>query len=226
MGSREGFSGNGGGGIYVRESNAESALLSLRNSIVANSTSPAPDCVLDGSVATTDSTTDLIELNTGCAGVNATGDPLLGPLADNGGLTPTLLPAIGSPAVNAASATACTNTDQRGVQRPVGSACDEGSVEANPKAGRSVKIKYKAGKEAFTGKLKADLAQCVTGKVKVLRSQQGDDEKVAKGKVKSSGKYVAKQPDPPSGKYYALAKQTQANEITCLQAKSKKTRIG
>ncbi len=63
-------------------------------------------------------------------------DPLLGPLADNGGPTPTHLPQSGSPVRDRVPASACTDlkgnpisTDQRGVSRPQGSACDIGAVE-------------------------------------------------------------------------------------------------
>jgi len=56
-------------------------------------------------------------------------DPLLQPLQDNGGSTPThaLLP--GSPAVDAGDGHACPSTDQRGVPRPQGRACDIGAYE-------------------------------------------------------------------------------------------------
>ncbi len=60
-------------------------------------------------------------------------DPLLGPLQDNGGptLTHALLP--GSPAVDAVDPAdldnACPDTDQPGVARPQGSACDIGAFE-------------------------------------------------------------------------------------------------
>ncbi len=54
-------------------------------------------------------------------------DPLLGPLQDNGGPTSTMLPAAGSPALNAG--VACPATDQRGVARPQGGGCDIGAVE-------------------------------------------------------------------------------------------------
>ena len=67
-------------------------------------------------------------------GLNATGDltntnPLLGPLQDNGGPTPThaLLP--GSPAINAGTNRGCPPTDQRGVPRPQGPLCDIGAFE-------------------------------------------------------------------------------------------------
>jgi hypothetical protein len=59
-------------------------------------------------------------------------NPLLGPLADNGGptLTHALLP--GSPAIDAADDAACPATDQRGVARPQGAHCDMGSFERAP----------------------------------------------------------------------------------------------
>jgi uncharacterized protein (UPF0333 family) len=57
-------------------------------------------------------------------------DPKLGPLANNGGPTQThaLLP--GSPAIDAGTNTGCPATDQRGVPRPQGAACDIGAYEA------------------------------------------------------------------------------------------------
>lgn len=65
-------------------------------------------------------------------------DPLLAPLADNGGATQThaLLPS--SPAIDAGSS-ACPppTTDQRGVPRPAGSACDIGAFESDRTASMS-----------------------------------------------------------------------------------------
>lgn len=63
------------------------------------------------------------------------GNPLLGTLANNGGPTQTRLPGVGSPAINAIPAgtvglcDGSVPTDQRGVVRPQGAACDKGSVE-------------------------------------------------------------------------------------------------
>jgi uncharacterized repeat protein (TIGR01451 family) len=64
-------------------------------------------------------------------------DPLLGPLAYNGGPTKNQALLEGSPAIDAASD--CTNLfsglvteDQRGVKRPWGTACDIGAYEAKP----------------------------------------------------------------------------------------------
>jgi hypothetical protein len=82
--------------------------------------------------------------NAGCQFAAAGGieAPLeLGPLADNGGPTPTLLPMPGSPLVDAADPTRCAATDQRGVARPQdddgvgGARCEVGAVEGAPEAG-------------------------------------------------------------------------------------------
>ncbi len=51
-------------------------------------------------------------------------------LGNNGGPTQTMLPLPSSPAVGAGG-TACPPTDQRGVNRPQGAACDSGAVEIN-----------------------------------------------------------------------------------------------
>jgi len=70
-------------------------------------------------------------------GGNLDGDPLLGPLQDNGGATPTFLPGIGSPAIDHGADNVCTvgpahALDQRGVARPQGTHCDIGSIEVQP----------------------------------------------------------------------------------------------
>ncbi len=59
-------------------------------------------------------------------------DPLLGPLANNGGptLTQALLP--GSPAINAGIPVAGVTTDQRGAPRPLSGATDIGAFEVQP----------------------------------------------------------------------------------------------
>ncbi len=56
-------------------------------------------------------------------------DPLLGPLAENGGPTQTQLPAANSPAINAGNGASCASADQRGAARTQGGACDIGAVE-------------------------------------------------------------------------------------------------
>jgi large repetitive protein len=62
-------------------------------------------------------------------------NPLLGRLAANGGPTMTQTLRRGSPAINhgGTRATGCPATDQRGLSRPFGPACDIGSVEVHHK---------------------------------------------------------------------------------------------
>ena len=66
-------------------------------------------------------------------------NPLLGPLANNGGLTPTHFPLCNSPAIDAIPVADSSDTngvaitmDQRGVTRPLGAGADIGAVEGAP----------------------------------------------------------------------------------------------
>ena len=103
-----------GGGILI------SGVGNLNNTIVANSFSGG-DCV-GGSGATINAQYSLIEDGLGCVNGskinNLTGDPLLGPLQDNGGPTLTHALLTGSPAIDKGSSFSLT-TDQRGLLRPV-----------------------------------------------------------------------------------------------------------
>ena len=56
-------------------------------------------------------------------------DPLLGPLANNGGPTQTHALLGGSPAIDGGDSNFCSATDQRGVARPQGPGCDIGAYE-------------------------------------------------------------------------------------------------
>ena len=70
----------------------------------------------------------------GAAGDLSNQDPLLGVLANNGGVTQTRALSAGSPAIDAGSNAACPATDQRGVARPfpAGGICDIGAFEFRP----------------------------------------------------------------------------------------------
>ena len=59
-------------------------------------------------------------------------DALLGPVANNGGFTPTVAISPTSPAVSAADPGVSPPTDQRGVRRPVGAGFDIGAFELAP----------------------------------------------------------------------------------------------
>jgi CSLREA domain-containing protein len=142
--SEESAGDYGGGGIINVSGN-----VFIRNTIIAGNTdypaiaSEAPDC--EGTI--TSYRHNLIGNNKNCtlaAGIGdqvgtpgATINPLLGPLADNGGPTPTHKLVTNSPAINAGSPTyddsdpvyACREKDQRGYDRALGGRCDVGAYE-------------------------------------------------------------------------------------------------
>ena len=112
----------GGGGIY----NAKT--MTLRNTIVAKSAAGG-NCA--GTI--TDGGGNLSYPDATCPGIY--GDPLLGPLQDNGGPTQTMALLSGSAAIDAANDAICAappvnNLDQRGITRPYGPHCDIGAYEA------------------------------------------------------------------------------------------------
>ena len=112
----------GGGGAV-----ASDASLYLYNSILANSVGSADDCFNDG--GTVDANVrNLIEVSS-CGAASLSSDPLLGPLADNGGPTMTMEPMYNSPVINAGDAATCLLYDQRGIARPSEAACEIGAFE-------------------------------------------------------------------------------------------------
>jgi CSLREA domain-containing protein len=112
----------GGGGLGLL------AAGSLANSIVAGN--PGGDCFLITPPLASDHNLDS---DNSCgftdAGSKPGINPLLGPLANNGGPTDTQALLAGSPAIDAGDNATCLPTDQRGVTRPQGPACDMGAFE-------------------------------------------------------------------------------------------------
>lgn len=135
-------SGGWEGGIYA----ASAAEVTLRNSIVANSTStvtglPSDDLVNDGLSSYT-LIYSLIEQPGAAVIDNLAGnllgqDPQLGTLQNNGGATLTQKPSAVSPVVNAGDPAfaAPPSTDQRGMARVVAGRIDMGAVEVEPAPG-------------------------------------------------------------------------------------------
>jgi len=104
------------------------------NNIMANTVSGSGlSCYNTGTIGT--NLNNLIEdTSPTCSPALMSVDPLLGPLADNGGYTQTMAPLSGSPVIDAGDDTTCAaapvnNADQRGVTRPIGTHCDLGAVE-------------------------------------------------------------------------------------------------
>jgi hypothetical protein len=121
-----------GGGIYANDATAgpprSQTVLNpvLRNTIVAanTGTTASPD-VFSGNGSAFDSAFSLIgntsgaSINPTVAGSNITGtNPVLGPLANNGGGTLTMAPLAGSPAIDKGSGFG-VGVDQRGLTRPI-----------------------------------------------------------------------------------------------------------
>jgi hypothetical protein len=117
--------------------------LILKNTIIAGNGSKG-DCYNESpysSLAILSEGYNLIGNATGCSFTKKTGDrvgtnskpiyPGLAPLQDNGGITFTHALYANSPAVNTGSPDTCLPTDQRGVDRPVGAACDMGAYEGS-----------------------------------------------------------------------------------------------
>ncbi|MEU6808041.1 choice-of-anchor Q domain-containing protein [Streptomyces sp. NPDC046831] len=140
-------SSDGGGGINIAPAYLDSlpaplpdivdlplGRMTLRNSVIAGNTvdGGAADC--EKAFATITSLGHNIDGDGNCR-LSAAGDlpsrePLVGPLANHGGPTDTVALLPGSPALDAAEG--CPATDQRGVARPQGAACDIGAYEHTP----------------------------------------------------------------------------------------------
>ncbi len=130
--------GRGGGFAFFGDADT---FARLSNTILAGNIGSDADRTPDATTPFESGGFNLVGTGNNLAAFNAAGDrtgitdPQLGALADNGGPTPTRLPAISSPAVDAGN-TALT-TDQRGFSRPVlasgtagaGNNSDIGAVE-------------------------------------------------------------------------------------------------
>jgi hypothetical protein len=112
-----GSSATVGRGLYRNTSSNPTVTLS--HTLVANAPNACSGSPFGGSVNLADDST--------CGFGGSPKDPLLGGLANNGGSTDTRALAAGSPAINAGGT--CPATDQRGVARPQGGACDIGAYE-------------------------------------------------------------------------------------------------
>ena len=82
-------------------------------------------------------------------------DPLLGPLAFNGGPTETKALLLGGPAIDAGAAHGCPQYDQRGVARPQGAGCDIGAYEFTPPTTRSARARARAKRRDRTARRRA-----------------------------------------------------------------------
>ena len=131
----------GNEGIGLMATSPGSHTLSMRNSIVAGSSSL--DCAFDSVILEVEGRCNLdgdgsCGLNEVAGDLPAT-DPCLGPLVWNGGATPTRVPYRDSPVIDVGDDSTCESEDQRGAPRPLDGdgmgavdVCDIGAVEVLP----------------------------------------------------------------------------------------------
>jgi CSLREA domain-containing protein len=117
-----------GGAVFTAQTDSANPL-TLANTIIAGNDTPGCGGIFPGVIV---GARDISLGDTSCPGANV--DPKLGPLAANGGPTKTRALGAGSPAIDAVPArgAGCPTTDQRGVKRPNGRACDIGAYEHAP----------------------------------------------------------------------------------------------
>jgi predicted outer membrane repeat protein len=126
------LAGSAGGGILA----SSETLLLLVSSIVANDKAPSGNDISVDQVSDVVANFCLIKDNTGLTlDQNSSNnifhlDPLLGPLANNGGPTLTMLPAAGSLVLGHGSNPDNLPTDQRGFPRSLNGVTDIGAVQA------------------------------------------------------------------------------------------------
>lgn len=126
-----------GAGVMLNSTIYHVNRLSLTNSVIAYNVSSAGlgDCAGALQANVYNYIQKVVGGICSAAGVMTGGDPQLGPLQDNGGLTPTHLPDANSLLVNAGDPNGCfglgvLTLDQRGQPRPSGGGrCDLGAVE-------------------------------------------------------------------------------------------------
>jgi hypothetical protein len=100
-----------GGGVHLHSTGSV-----IKNCVIAGNTSAMGSPDLAGTPA----------VGSGANFIG--GEPLLAPLGDYGGFTPTMPPLLNSPVIDAGG-TSSLVTDQRGLPRPTGAATDIGAVE-------------------------------------------------------------------------------------------------
>jgi hypothetical protein len=130
----DGNSTSGAGG-NVLTSNPTGTIVSENTVFAGGSAAAGSNCSGLGAFASTGH--NIEDATPSQCGLGVAGDkvgvaPMLGPLGDNGGphQTQELLP--GSPAIDAGDTSACPTTDERGIVRPQGPACDIGAEEVLP----------------------------------------------------------------------------------------------
>ncbi len=140
-----------GSGIHI---DIDISSVSLINSIIASGA--GGDCFIAGGMGVIPTNINNHFEDATCDGI-AKGDPLLGPLQNNGGPTLTHLPAFASPVIDAGDNQTCMATDQRAVNRPKNgdnfelADCDIGAVEVIPDICHNAVFALSIGPDTLAG---------------------------------------------------------------------------
>jgi len=127
----------GGGGVLLAGENIATehiglvtGITTVSSSVIGGGTGGAtPNCGGEGIESHGNNVVSDLSCGPPASGDRAGVDPLLGPVADNGGPTDTIALLLGSPAIDAGAN--CPATDQRGVTRAQGTTCDAGAFESS-----------------------------------------------------------------------------------------------
>jgi len=114
-----------GGGANIDLPPSNGTTVTIRSSIISDPQSSAANCEANGNVFVV---TDSLVSDDTCGTAAAPVPPGLGPLVESGG-TWFRVPDLSGPAVDQLTPPCATASDQRGVARPQGSACDLGAIE-------------------------------------------------------------------------------------------------
>jgi hypothetical protein len=213
----------------------------IRNSIVADGAGPAgsENCNAEAGTSLDFNIDSLDQCNFHAAGDKISTAPLLGPLQDNGGPTPTMAPAADSPAVDQGAAFGLA-ADQRGVARPIdlpsipntsapgGDASDIGAVELRPSNAFALG-KLKKNKKKGTARLSVLLplpsAGSLTLEGKGLKAQHATVTGQGEVKLKVIGKGRVKKALRKKGKRKVQIKVTYAPTGNLAATLSRKAKL-
>jgi predicted outer membrane repeat protein len=163
-----------GGGIVL----PNEPVAYVRNTIIANNTGSSANCWVQDPAYFVQSGRNLSnDHSCGSDPSMLIADPVLGPLANNGGPTMTHALLSGSPAIDGGSA--CTETtDQRYVARNQGVTCDIGAFEFNDfgvvtiTLGPNVAVNTKTGVATLTGTMRCSRPAAITLDVAMSQTQR------------------------------------------------------
>jgi hypothetical protein len=119
-----------GANLATEHLGAVTGITTVSSSVIAGGAGGAtPNCGGEGIESHGNNVVSDLSCGPTASGDRAGVDPLLAPLADNGGPTDTIALLLGSPAIDAGAG--CPATDERGVSRAQGTTCDAGAFESS-----------------------------------------------------------------------------------------------